>query len=85
MAKQTKYAKRVLTDEVYAGLVESVETLEIDHAMVIAGNAYRSGGYQMAENAAMLAMLIAMATGGNVRSAAQVAWDAAESIEERRA
>jgi hypothetical protein len=84
MSKQKKYTKRVLTDEIYAELAREVEVLTIPHAMVIAGNAYRFGGGRMAENAAMLAMLIAMETGGYVRRSAEIAWNAAESIEESR-
>lgn len=84
MKKQTKYRKRVLTEEIYAELLRSVRVLDIDHAMIIAGNAWQYGGDRFAENSAMLAMLIAERSGGNVRSAAQVAWDTAESIEESR-
>lgn len=84
MKKQTKYEPRVLTDEVWAGLVEATGYVAIEHAMIIAGNAYQSGGEKMAENAALLAMLIAKETGADVRRSAQIAWDAAEAIEEMR-
>jgi len=73
-----------MDDKTYAGLIESMKAMTIPHAMVIAGNAYRSGGKHMAENAALLAMLIAEKAGGNMRVAAETAWNAANAIEKDR-
>ena len=72
-----------MDDKTYAGLIESMKVMTIPHAMVIAGNAYLSGS-DMAENAALLAMLIAEKAGGNMRVAADTAWNAANAIEKDR-
>jgi hypothetical protein len=81
---KAKTTRPALTDAVYAELREDMKVLTIPHAMVIAGNAYRFGGERMATNAALLAMLIAEATGGDIRAAGETAWNAAQSIAESR-
>ncbi len=84
MKTKQKTERPILSDEIYDGLVEDIKALTIPHAMVIAGNAYRFGGGRMAENAALLAMLIAEKSGGDMRVAAETAWNAANSIADSR-
>jgi len=61
----------------YRELVEDAKAATIPYAMLLAGQAAVNNTRSAPHTAALLAILIAQASGGDPRAAAEVAWNAA--------
>ena len=61
----------------YRELVEDAKAATIPYAMLLAGQAAIHNTRNAPHTAALLAILIAQASGGDPRAAAEVAWNAA--------